>query len=112
MKSMISPLTLLLVFAAPAALAAEDVYRSTMPDGRVMYGESPYPGAKSVRKLPPSPASTGMTYATPEEKMRAPLQPVYEPKGGVGILRPPVQEQTRVDQGGLQAPQGLPKPAY
>ena len=56
MKSTIT--LLVLALAAPAAYAADEVYRSVMPDGRTLYGESPAPGAQSVRKtrrrlLPP-----------------------------------------------------------
>ncbi len=41
-------LLLLLVLAAPA-LPAEGVYRSVMPDGRVVYGSKPEPGAKESK---------------------------------------------------------------
>ena len=45
---------LALVLAAPA-LAAEAVYRSVMPDGRIVYGSKPEPGAKESApvSLPP-----------------------------------------------------------
>jgi hypothetical protein len=114
MKSMISPLTLLLVFAAPAAIAAEDIYRSTLPDGRVMYGESPYPGAKSVRKIAPPPISTGMTYVTPEEKSRGAPPPVTTTRGGVGVIPAPAhQVPVPAQQGQLQSDRtSLPARGY
>ena len=88
MKSTISPLMLLLVFAAPAAIAAEDIYRSTLPDGRVVYGESPFPGAKSVRKVTPA-VSSGMSYVTPEEKARGAPPALANTRGGVTVIPPP-----------------------
>jgi len=58
---------LLSCFAAAAA-AAQDLYKSTMPNGKVVYGEKPEPGAKHVEKLPPPPPKTGTTLVTPAEK--------------------------------------------
>ena len=48
-----------LALAAGAALAAEDIYRSVMPDGSIRYGESPDPAAKSVKRVPAPPPATG-----------------------------------------------------
>jgi hypothetical protein len=108
MKSTIT--LLVLALAAPAAYAAEDIYRSVMPDGRILYGESPTPGAKSVTKMPSAPASTGVTVVTPEEKARNLSTPAG---GGVAVLpqvpRPPTTPATA---GELQSPSGLPKRAY
>ena len=42
--------------AAPAA--AQELYKSVMPDGKVVYGEKPEPGAKHVEKLAPPPPKT------------------------------------------------------
>ena len=50
---------------------AQTVYKSTMPDGKIVYGEKPAPGAKKVDKIDPPPAKTGTTVITPEEKVRA-----------------------------------------
>ena len=46
---------LLLAFAAASASAQTSVYRSTMPDGRIVYGDHPEKGAARVelRDLPP-----------------------------------------------------------
>lgn len=52
--------------AAPAA--AQELYKSVMPDGKVVYGEKPEPGAKHVEKLAPPPPKTGATVLTPAEK--------------------------------------------
>ena len=50
---------------------AQPVYKSTMPDGKVVYGEKPVAGAKRVDTIEPPPAKTGVTGLTPEEKARA-----------------------------------------
>jgi len=50
---------------------AQPVFKSTMPDGRVVYGEKPAPGASSVETLEPPPAKSGIRGLTPEEKARA-----------------------------------------
>ena len=61
------PLILVLLFAAAGA-AAQSMYKSTMPDGRVIYGEKPEPGAKHVDTMAAPPAKTGTTILTPTEK--------------------------------------------
>lgn len=58
-----------LVIALPAS--AQPVYKSTMPDGRVIYGPEPVPGARKVDTITPPPASTGVTTLTPGEKAAA-----------------------------------------
>ena len=47
---------------------AQTIFKSTMPDGKVVYGEKPAPGAQKVDKLEPPPATTGVTAVTPEER--------------------------------------------
>jgi hypothetical protein len=65
-------LSLVLVLgAAGSAYAIDPVYKSTMPDGRVIYGEVPTPGAKRVDKIAAPPESAGVTVATQEDKARA-----------------------------------------
>lgn len=59
------------LFLSFAAHAAQTLYKSTMPDGKVIYGESPAPGAKRVDTIEPPPAKTGVTTATDTEKARA-----------------------------------------
>ena len=44
------PLLALLVLAA-SPVAAQTAYKSTMPDGRVIYGDGPIPGARKVEKI-------------------------------------------------------------
>jgi hypothetical protein len=59
----------LLLAASPAR--SQPVYKSIMPDGKVVYGEKPVTGAKKVEKMDPPPAQTGTTTITPQEKARA-----------------------------------------
>ena len=60
-----------LLFGASAALA-QPVFKSTMPDGKIVYGEKPVPGAAKVETMEPPPAKTGISTAiSPEEKARA-----------------------------------------
>jgi hypothetical protein len=46
---------------------AESIYKSVMPDGRVMYGEKPQPGARSVKKSTVSISDTGVKPASKTE---------------------------------------------
>ena len=50
---------------------AQAIFKSTMPDGRVVYGEKPMPGAARVETLEPVPPKAGIPGLTPEEKARA-----------------------------------------
>ena len=72
MKTVIAS-ALALVLAVTGA-AAQTMYKSTMPDGRVVYSEKPAPGAARVDTIAPPPAQTGVTGLTPEEKQRAQQQ--------------------------------------
>ena len=109
MKTIISPLVLAFALASSGALAAEDIYRSTMPDGSIRYGESPAPGAKAVKKVPTPPASTGVNVVTPEEKLRT----FTVEQGGTTVMPQPVRKSPEpATQGRVQSPGGLPQPAY
>ena len=65
---------IVLALAAGAA-CAQGVYRSVMPDGRVIYGDKPAPGAKESRKVDvsspniatPGP-SGGLSSPTPQQQ--------------------------------------------
>ncbi|HYH40351.1 MAG TPA: hypothetical protein VD867_00085 [Burkholderiales bacterium] len=113
MKSTLLPLLLASALSASAAFGAEsavDMYRSVMPDGSVRYGESPDPGARSVRKVAPPPASTGVITVTPAEKGRTFDPP---PTGGTSVMTQPPRPPTEAaQQGRLQAPHGLPGRSY
>jgi hypothetical protein len=64
MKSMLP--ALVLAFVSGVALA-QFLYKSTMPDGKVVYGDSPAPGAVKVEKTRPDTSKTGVTGATQSE---------------------------------------------
>ena len=108
MKPTLSSLALALALAAPCAYAAEDIYRSTMPDGSIRYGESPDPKAKSVKKVPAGPAQTGVIVVRPGEKAAT------EPAGGVAVLPPPPHQSTDLmGQGTMHTnPSSMPRRGY
>jgi hypothetical protein len=85
-----------LAFAAAAA-AGDPVYKSTMPDGRVVYGESPIQGARRVDKVATPPEHAGIMTATAEDKARA--AQIESPRAGVTVIpqpnRPPVRGATQ-----------------
>jgi hypothetical protein len=75
-----------------------------MPDGRIIYGESPQPGAKRVDKVPAPPESTGVLVATPQDKIRADKFESELPKSaGVAVIpdkvRPPTGPAVQGRQG-------------
>lgn len=61
----------LVLLLSAAGASAQVVYKSTLPDGKVIYGEKPDPRATRVDKIEPPPAKTGTTIITPEEVARA-----------------------------------------
>jgi hypothetical protein len=68
---MIHRIACVLAIALSLPAAAATLYKSTMPDGRIVYGGEPAPGAKRVDTVEPPPAQTGVTAATPQERARA-----------------------------------------
>ena len=56
---------------AASNVAAQKMYKSVMPDGRVVYSEKPTPGAKSVDTIEAPPPQSGVSVVTPQEKQRA-----------------------------------------
>lgn len=65
------PLSLAFALLAMASGAyAQTLYKSTMPDGRIVYGEKPEPGAKRVDTVEPPPGKIGTTVPAPEDKKR------------------------------------------
>jgi hypothetical protein len=63
------------------------LYKSTMPDGKVIYGDGPMPGAVKVEKTRPDTSKKGITAATPKEK-EALRQIEAERASGAGAGRP------------------------
>jgi hypothetical protein len=71
-KKLIYRSILVLLLGASGALAQQPVIKSTMPDGKIVYGEKPAPGAAKVETIEVPPAKTGVSTAlTQEEKARA-----------------------------------------
>jgi hypothetical protein len=60
----------LLALALSAAGWAQTIFKSIMPDGRVIYGEKPVPGAKKVEQFVPQTGNTGVKTISPEEQQR------------------------------------------
>lgn len=56
----------LCLLAVPAA--AQTMYKSTMPDGKVLYSAQPEPGAKKVEKMVPNTQNSGIQLSTPDQK--------------------------------------------
>ncbi len=111
MNSFMIPAILGFTLATSSVFAADtDLYRSVMPDGSVRYGESPAPGAKAVRKVPPPPASTGTITVTPEEKGRRFESP--QPAAAAVFTQPVRPSVPPAQSGTLQSPQGLPQRSY
>jgi Domain of unknown function (DUF4124) len=61
----------LLALALSAASWAQTIFKSIMPDGRVIYGEKPVPGAKKVEQFVPQTGNTGVKTISPEEQRQA-----------------------------------------
>ena len=70
-KSAIYRLLLALALVASGAAAQQPVFKSVMPDGKVIYSEKPTPGAAKVETIEAPTAKTGVTGLTPEERSRA-----------------------------------------
>ena len=71
MKRVVTLVAVVAALAVSLPAAAQPVYKSTMPDGRVIYGPQPQPGAKKVDTVNKAPASTGASAITPGEKAAA-----------------------------------------
>lgn len=65
MRVLTTTLALGLLLAAPAG--AQTLYKSIMPDGRVVYGEKPAPGAQRTDTVEPPPPQSGIRMVSPEE---------------------------------------------
>jgi hypothetical protein len=101
MNPSISALAVVLALAAPGVMAADPVYKSTMPDGRVMYGESPMQGAKRVDKVATGPEVAGVVVATPADKAEA--SRIAAPRGGVSVIPQPIRPPIAPAQQGYSA---------
>ena len=104
MSPFVPALALAIAFSASAATAAEPVYKSIMPDGRVVYGESAMPGAKRVDKVLTPPEHAGITTVTQGDRDRA--NAIQAEKGGVTVIPQPVRPPVQPAQQGYSANPG------
>ena len=92
---------------------AEEVYKSTMPDGSTAYGESPQPGAKRVEKIDARPPISGAIVATPAEKQRAGALDAHVVSGGVTVIPQARRDPApSLQQGSINPPGVMPKRSY
>ena len=68
MTSRVCNLFTVCLLLAVGPVAAQQVYKSTMPDGKVIYGPEPVPGAKKVDKITTKTQDAGVRISTPEQK--------------------------------------------
>ncbi len=73
-------LMIALALAAATALAQQPIFRSVMPDGRIIYGDKPAPGAKEAEQV--SLPSNIVSPTQPGEMGASPTQP-----GKAGVSR-------------------------
>ena len=66
-KISMSPGWLILVALLALPAAAQTLYKSTMPDGRIVYGDKPAPGAAKVEESKIEPSSKGLGGSTARE---------------------------------------------
>jgi hypothetical protein len=66
-KISMSPGWLILVALLALPAAAQTLYKSTMPDGRIVYGDKPAPGAAKVEESKIDTSSKGLGGSTPRE---------------------------------------------
>ena len=113
MSPFVPTAALAIALGASAAFAADPVFKSTMPDGRVIYGESAMPGARRVEKVAGPPTNAGIDTVTQGERQRADKIPPPQ-AGGVVVIPQPVRPPVQPAQQGYSAnPSGsLTKRAY
>ena len=58
---------ILAIAALVSPALAQTMYKSTMPDGQVIYGDTPAPGAVKVEPTKVAPATKGVTPPSPRE---------------------------------------------
>jgi hypothetical protein len=94
-------LALVMGLAIPAAYAGDPMYKSTMPDGRIVYGESPQPGAKRIDKVAAPPEVTGVVVA--DDAAKAAASRIVPPPGpGVAVIPDKVRPPTKAAVQALQ----------
>jgi hypothetical protein len=106
-------LLLALGLAASSTALAEDVYKSTMPDGSVAYGESPQPGARRVEKIDARAAVSGAIVATPQEQQRAQSLSAQSSSPAISVIPQAAREPAPpLQQGTINPPGVMPRRSY
>jgi hypothetical protein len=102
-----------LAFGITGAYAADPTYKSTMPNGRVVYSDSPQPGAKRVEKVATPAETTGVLIVNDAEKMKASNIPPPPGPGVAVIPEKPRSSPLRAQQGyESNVNQSLPSRTY
>jgi Domain of unknown function (DUF4124) len=110
MKMTLGVFVLALALGATGAWANE-VYKSTMPNGSVVYGESPQAGAQKVEKIEARAAPTGTIVVTDQDRHRAGR--ISSPAGTAGVVTPQKREPAPpLEAGTLSKPGAMPKRDY
>lgn len=97
---------LLTALALAASLAhAQTVFRSVMPNGSVIYGDEPAPGAKEAKKitLPPSKLSTTTRPAAPTSKPIPASAPKKQAAGTPDAQVTSAEQELQAAQAALEA---------
>ena len=68
MTKLIASVGMAAVLAWSASSWSQIIYKSTMPDGRVIYGGEPAPGAKRVETIKPKTEATGVRPVGPKDE--------------------------------------------
>ena len=67
MNRTLRKLIALFVFFSACCAGADQVFKSTMPDGKILYGNAPVKGAKKVEKITPNTQDAGVRVTTPNQ---------------------------------------------
>src|SRR5688572_17262373 len=95
-----SILMLALTVTALAVHAQGFYYQSIMPDGRIVAGDEPAPGAKEVKKIPLAKGNVSAPLSTPAQPGAAPQQQALD--GANATIRQ-AQEQLQAAKTALEA---------
>ena len=97
--------------ALPATVSANEVYKSTMADGSVVYGESPQAGARKVEKIEARAAATGKINVTDQDRNRAER---IRARGGSVAVMPETKRDPApaLEAGTINRPGVMPKRGY
>ena len=87
---------LIAMFGLPPTAAAQVLYKSILPDGRIVYGDKPAPGAAKVVEKRPEPSTAGLSGTSPREVQ------LLEEFRKARIQRESAEERVRAAQNALR----------